>query len=284
MMGTLVKYTDLPSIAREWGIVLSDTAEQMLTRQGESFGRMANRELLPAAQELAVGAVRDLGLQATDAYDAARIGELLRGRFPELTTTDIRLAFDMYLVGDLDSEFRDLFGSVPQAFGKLSAMFVARVLRAYAQKRSKVRVELVKKIYEREAMRPPTKKDRYDMLTVLRDILHAIAEGKEPTFILTKSVQELLERCGILPGVIEPNESDRNTACKVVEKERGPRAAAAALRSIAADAMTEDFRAITQTKAVRRILVARCVELGKDGLDDCLRTEIERIKAEPTDA
>lgn len=85
------------------------------------------RQLLESMLHVFTAVAKDLNVEAPNQYTLARITEILLQYHKPLTMQDVKLAFELALVGELQVDNK--------AYGKLSIEYIGRILNAYKERR-----------------------------------------------------------------------------------------------------------------------------------------------------
>lgn len=186
----------------EIAIMTASTTQTIAER-----GVDASKELAKLLTTLSV----DLGCKYdknTWQYTCARLIWVIQNHFSQLSTGDVRIAFELLVVGGLDIEMQD-----SKCYGILSSQYISRVLNAYLTKRN----DAIAKAYDAQ---PPTiaePKNDVDSneywLNRLRDIYGKFKETQELDYQTTglHIIYEWLVTHGYANEVV-PLEEDRKRA------------------------------------------------------------------------
>lgn len=169
-MNTLTKYTpaEKASIAISKNGLNSDTLFLLRSAVGEQFTG-ADKTILDASTKTPIRDLSDsdltrslsttfyyisidIGYQIQNKnqwqYMMTRIAGVLKQYYPELTMSDIKAAFELMSIGELDDYLpHDYLGNAQKAhYQRMSIEYISRILNAYRKRRSSVLAAAVDKL------------------------------------------------------------------------------------------------------------------------------------------
>ncbi len=263
--------SELMLSANSTGVRLTSVERRILSIDGnrtiaESDGETLRKEV----RAILVGVFRDLGIvRQPDAFDATRLLDILKEYYGDMSTAEIKQAFELYAVGELNDHLpHDSKGQALQHFQQFSAMFYTQVIRAYRQRRSEAKKDVsgrvgVKLLEQKQAERDPYQ-DRATFYTVLRSVCTDIAHGNDPVFVITIEAESVLTKLKFLPASIVPTDYDVRTARSRMTRGRDAAVDESLGSLIEAGLVPEDLQHLARTVSVRRQLYQCLRELGPD--------------------
>lgn len=254
--------------ADELGVQMTGTQRKLLKSEGRrAISELDGPTLTNDCAALLMGIFRDLGISGTpDAYDGARFQGVLREHFGRLSVTDVKQAFEMYVVGDLDRLLPDKFGH----YNKFSATFYIQVLRAYRTLQLEAKLDVSGKtnllLIEQENQRRDPAADKCEFLRLLKGIMVEIAEGQAPVWIMSDSAEWTLKKLKLIPEAVTPEPYEVDSAVRRVTRQKDSAVELGIRRSIEQGIVPEDVSVGALQLAKRRALYNTLRELGPEGV------------------
>lgn len=250
-----VKATDRRLIMAEGCTTIAHTSDTDLTR---------------AVNAIVKGASRDMGIhQEPDAWDKTRFVDVLREYFPAMSTIDVKNAFELYVLGDLDPYLpKDKTGKPIGHYQKWSMQFYVAVLRAYrgrqleAKRDVSGKLELLLMEHEHAARDPF--EERCAFLGVLKGLIVQVANGEHPIMVLTASADYALKRIKLLPDAVVPTDEDVLTAREKLSHNKGSAVFAGFKSAMKAGIIPSDLESAAKAIAVRRLVRDEAKRIGPE--------------------
>jgi len=172
------------------------------------IGELSEEELSSSVSTLVMGITKMVGIKKIDEYQATLFHQFLRKYFFYLSVKEIKLAFELSIIGELNNYLpRDKNGTPDiQHYQNFSMEYVSKILKAYRKKRSFTRLkqkELPEARVNKETIRKEIIKDLINSFEKYRD------EGIKPTFILPFVQLRYLKEYGVIDFVKEPDEATK---------------------------------------------------------------------------
>lgn len=126
---------------------LTEIEKTIVLPEAQYLSEMDKRTAADKLAMLAGGIAKDLGINNTDEHYIARFVQMIYKYFSDYTVPEIKMAFEMLLIGRLD-KFLPSYNGEPDKnhYGKLSAEYVMKVLVAYKKFRNEVKDNIAKKM------------------------------------------------------------------------------------------------------------------------------------------
>jgi hypothetical protein len=262
----------------ESGIHVTSIERKML--KGAAYNKIADTPtnvLVQDARAIIANVMRDLGItRQPDAYDGARFVDILKEYFAYMTIVDVKQAFEMFVMGELDDVLpRGKDGNGFQHYQQFSVSFYTKVLQAYRSKQlqsmrsveGRVNLALVK---ETERKRDKSQ-DRREVLRILEGVAMSYARGDEPLFVMTALAETAFKHAGLLPKDIIPSEADIIAARQSLSRNKDQSVNSGFKNAMASGQMNDDLYAAGASIAAKRLLRTSCEALGECGVKERFR-------------
>lgn len=218
--------------------------EHVLVKVGESDLRIANAgveqpirlyedaDLINIVAKASKMICRDVGIKDWNnpeimKYDAMRFFTTLKNYYKDLSLKEVKMAFELAAVGELDEWLPKGKGGEPDKnhYQSFSMEYYTKILKAYRVKKNKVWTK-VKKALPPAEMRISDEQRKINKLAFLQDIYDAFDryknEGVEPNFILSIFYKEFVNR-GLIDGDEPTSKKSINRAYRNVLDSDAPR-------------------------------------------------------------
>ena len=277
---TATKKESLLERAEALQIALSGSEKKVLINaEVKNIGSFDDRELIDEVKSLLRFTYRDLGLQtAPDAYDCSRFMQLMREHYSDLTLSDLKSAFELYIMKKLDSWLPDRFGH----FQKFSASFYLTVIDAYRRYQGERRHSVRTKISKAELML--TSKEESEGETLLkitesmRDQCISLLNGGGLLLLGSETGYWVLQRLKILQESPSPTQGDIQDAKMGATRRASDFEKMRISNLIESAAMPEDIMIQARLIAERRVILSNLEEIGEAGVRFRFQWLIDQIK------
>ena len=263
------------SILSKLGEVNRDIAKAGLENP---IKEIEDKELVTKVGSLAVFIAKDYGIKtAPDQYEVTRFYDILRRYYKEFSLQEIKLAFELATVGELDEYLpRDKEGKPDKGhYQTFSVEYVTKILTAYKKRRSKLWVWVSQKNREAQANRTledPAKKKRIKdaFLGTVIDVYEEFRKtGRLTTTVPMRYVYKALSDANLCsPELPEPTEEQRQRVIENLkaDKSKGFHSKQAILRAASRGyepTIEATLLAETAYEAVKEVFM----ELDMDDID-----------------
>lgn len=278
--------SDLVLQAQSHGVTLNSVERRILAIDGQrKISDTPGHELLNEVRAILAGVFRDLGIaKQPDAFDASRFMDLLREYYSDFSSAEVKQAFELYAVGELDSHLpRDRSGAVLQHFQQFSAMFYTQILRAYRQRRNEAKRDVSGRVGLRLLEAADEERDPYadraTFYTVLRNVCTEIAAGGSPVYMVTLAAEAIFRKLKLIPAHLEPSPRDVHAARSHMTRGKDSAVEDGIRNMIDAGHMPDDLQHVAQGIALRRVLREELRRLGPQEVGRRFDWLIERLNA-----
>jgi hypothetical protein len=230
--------------------------------------------LLQDARAIVVNVMRDLGIsRQPDAYDGARFVDILKQYYGGMTIVDIKQAFEMYVMGELDADLpKGKDGAGFSHYQQFSASFYTKVLQAYRNRQlqsirsveGRMRLALVA---ESEAIRDKAA-DRMKVYDILEKAALDLSNGEEATLIMTAVAEAVYKQAALLPKEIVPSDADIVAARQGISRNKDSAVSAGLRNAMQQGTITDDLYAAASSVAAKRLLRKACEDVGAAVIKD----------------
>lgn len=262
---------DLLLQAEAFGLSVHSGDQRIIAAgSGKPLGELPPQVLLAEVKAIVQGACRDLGInKGADEYDATRFFDMLRQHFATMTVADVKQAFELYVLGELDKYLpHDGKGKPIAHYQQFSATFYVAVLRAYRAKQFDTRRHIAGKVQvlllEQEASQRDPYEVRCEMLEVLRDLSVAVARKENPLMTLVASSEWCLQKVKLLPPEILPTDDDMSRARVQLSHNRDSAVNSGIGASLRNGIIPDDLAARARFIAMRRMMREEAERLGPE--------------------
>lgn len=171
---------------------------------GLSIKQANEKELISAVAVASKFICRDVGIRTWDnkevmKYDAVRFFNILRRYYNDLTFSEVKMAFELALVGQLDEWLpKDRNGEPDKNhYQSFSLEYITKILNAYKSKKNKIWFKARKSLPVPITTATKEEKEMYRK-AFLNDIYIAfdayVQHGKRPRFILNIFIKEFVNQ------------------------------------------------------------------------------------------
>jgi hypothetical protein len=284
-MGSIVRYErgeDLILQANAHQVHINSKDRKVIIASGKKPVREYRQdELLQEITPLLTGLYRDIGIHGKpDAFDAARFTQSMVENFPDLSLTDVKVAFEMHILGDLAGYIdEDL-----KHYQQFSFSYYAKILKAYQQRRREVMHDVNGKLQLVQASngRSADQQRGHGTLAIVKQ-MWTLAETYlmkgEDHFIIHDAMLRVLKAAGVMPGPVAPLERDLYEAAAQLGRRADSAVVAGYRLAIEAGNPPNDVERIAGVAATRRELLRRLQELGIDKVYELLKDAEQRCRA-----
>lgn len=263
--------TDLLMQVDANGLHVRATDRRLINAEGcTTIAHTSDAELVRAVNAIVKGASRDMGIhQEPDTWDKTRFVDVLREYFQGMSTVDVKNAFELYVLGDLDAYLpKDKSGKPIGHFQKWSMQFYVAVLRAYRMRQLEAKRDVSGKLElllneHREAERDPYD-DRCLFLETLKGLIVQVANGEHPLMALTASADYTLKRLKLLPEAVSPTDDDVLVAREKLSHNKGSAVLASFKTAMKAGIIPSDLESASKAIAVRRLVRGEAMRIGPE--------------------
>jgi hypothetical protein len=282
-MSNIVVYTkgdELLQQANSLEVYVGSKDRKMIVAAGKkAIADYSQAELMHEIQSLTVGLFRVIGIhKAPDQFDNALLYQSLVERFSELTLTDVRNAFEMHIMGDLE-------GYVPKDhdhFQQFSFKFYAKILKGYMQKRREVMHDVNGKVQLRlmDNNRSEGQKSghgKLNLLRLLRENCHRYLMTGEDHFLIHDAMLSILKGIGLLEHIPEPSVEHLKAASADLSKRVDWSVANAYRKAIENGEAPENVRRVATVRATRQALHKAIQDAGIDRIDEMFAWGEQRV-------
>jgi hypothetical protein len=191
-----------------------DQAGQLIVQAAgqKPIGELSNDELIAGVNLLMQGVSRDIGLRNYDEYDATRLTGVLQRYYSRFSLHEVKLAFELAIMGKLDEYLTK--GSI-EHYQQFSILYITKILRAYEQYRGKTMLavsgllpEAKKELSEEEKVK--IDQDFFEMIQ--REFVAYRDDLKAPEFLVTLPVMRFLAKHELLDEEVEMTEVEQRQA------------------------------------------------------------------------
>lgn len=159
-------------------------------------GEEKERGLIERTGIIAKGIARDFAIRNIDRGDAFRFFDILKKYYSTLTLDEVRTAFELALVGELDPYLpKDRNGVADKNhYQAFSVEFVTRILNAYKSYRGKVwtKINVSSEKQEKEVTEEEKREFKEGFLSVIRDYYKSWSDGNGLVIMFPATVVEWL--------------------------------------------------------------------------------------------
>lgn len=258
---------DLLDRVQQASVPIDRIQERVL--KAEQHTRIADYDERTLVQEIGTfmkPLFRDLGIShEPERYDAARFMQAVREWFPTMTLAEVKLAFELHMMGKLPYE-----GKAPHHYQKFSFEFYTKVLKAYRQYQREARYELIQSVSRAallEAPKPDPGLAKYQLALMVRAAVREFYETGSLTVMMFPSVVRMFHYLGIVPDEMEVTKEDYQAAARKLSR-RAELLVVRQLKQLVEDGTVNDeLRAAGEAHCVRRHIMQGLREFGKDAVE-----------------
>lgn len=239
-MGTDIQLYRRPdallATAEGLGLLVSKQDRKLLT-VGDSINWQPISELPEAVQvqkigALLIGVFGDLGIsRKPEREDGARFMQLVVEHFGELGVSDMKAAFELYILGELDGHLprdKNAPRGVLHHYQQFSGAFYIQVLRAYKRKKSEAVMDLhgkVNTLLLEAATRSGIGEQRDAYLKLVRDQIQRWCKPRDGaeaqwTMLVDTTLADLLIKLKVMDGMPVATEADFEKAQNAIVKNK----------------------------------------------------------------
>jgi hypothetical protein len=215
--------------------------------KGVKFEQLTDGEIIRLIESMLKYLFRDIGIKSNpEPYDATRFMQIIRRYFNELTFEEIKLAFEMALMGELDPWLpKDRNGKTDiNHYQSFSVEYYSKILRAFQQCKKSV-IQKANVLALPEFHKPTPQEIRSSYLNFLDFILYEYRTTGEIRIINPMNTLEVLKELNLYDGEIEVSEEDQIRAMEFLTKQMADKMTG---RSV--EYYSNRFRAIDEIKVV----------------------------------
>lgn len=271
------------------GVTISAKDRRLISNKGvRPISTMTRHELVTElAGDKSTGSpgalqylMRDLGItRPPDAYDGTRFVQVVAEHFPMLTLQDIKSAFEMFVLGELDSWIQDhKFGHYQQ----FSVQFYTTVLRAYQRRQQQavhdVRGKVEMKLLEE---RKPQVNKAQIAIDFARSVLaqfECFVACTTNYIVMPYAVGRFMFKMGLITDEPEVREDDRKVAASKMSKGKDVSVAVAINKALAAGG-NDDVENLAKGIAIERAIANVLREQGIEKVREVIQAHIDRLTA-----
>lgn len=244
---------------------------RIIKAQGyKSIAKYNDNELTTICGKVVMGVMRNIGIhRQPDEFDGAQFMLTLKLHFADLTIEDVRNAFELFNLHELDPWLeKDAKGRPIDHFQQFSQRFYIAVLKAYQRKQHDTKHAVAGKVAfllhaKQEEERDPHA-DRAAFILVVKDIALAVGRGEERPYIMTAEMEYILFRAKLLPETFDITGDDRSRA-RITMTHNKDSAVGASINNILKDAgVHPELEGKARNYAVRRLFKANAIALGQE--------------------
>lgn len=171
------------------------------------------------------GVFRDLGIaQEPDQYDGARFLQAVKDYFPKLSVNDIKVAFELYVLHELDKFLPMQKGKVIAHYQQFSMSFWSEVLRAYQRRQGEAMIGVSQKVSTlllEQRNEDNYGADRVRYLRMLRWIVYRFCQAKGEArlpLLVDRRLCQLMVRLKVLKEVPTPTKADKEKSMEELSR------------------------------------------------------------------
>lgn len=187
-------------LPKEMMIAQAATKDDIATERAESEPRLIDK-----VATLITYLAKDVGIKNIEQYTTTRIYDILTKYYSDLTISEIKIAFEILMLGDIDAWLpKDQHGNPNRNhYQEFSIEYLTKVLNAYRRKRAEINVKVDRLLPE-----PPdiTEQDKLDNIEYCKkEIERSYAKYKEtgtmPEIFIPHIYIRYLKEYGVLPEI-----------------------------------------------------------------------------------
>lgn len=274
------KETGLVAHAEQHDIELRSTERKMLMAASRKQVRdYTTQELVDELKAFIPALCRDLGMQRTpDQYDQTRFFQTLTDHYADLTLSDVKVAFEMHMLGELDGHYGD---RKPHHYQMFSFEFYTAVLRAYRQALKELQVRVTQdinaniRLLEQREVNPGIGK---------LALVHLVREATKEYFVsgnwevlISPPVARMLQRLGLVEEDMPAFTNwDLGEAVRSLTRRMTPVVQQAERRKLQDGEVSEEVKSRAAVVQMRRMAIARMDGLGWPELE-CRFNDLEQL-------
>lgn len=276
---------DLLMQATANGVSVPANEERLiLSADGATVGQMADRELGQAVKMLLQGIYHMCGIRADITIaDEATFFSFLQRWFHSFTLVDVKMAFEFYVVGELDRYLpKDKHGEPSHKhYQTFSAEFYTPILRAYRKRQQEAKMTVSSKVAVallEAAPKPDPKEVRLGCIAIMREAAVALCEGGEARYMMNPTYMGILWEVGLLPESFEITDTDVATAKREFCRRKHHAVASSLAKVIEEGLIPQDIRTQAELTAVRREF-RQCSEMmGREEVEKRFDELIQKVQ------
>jgi len=185
--------------------IIESEKQPIRTVDKQTIGKMLPNVIMHVA--------KDVGILDVDKYSLIRTVDIIGRYYSALSLTEIKLAFELLMVGELDQHLPQSYGQPDKNhYNKFTPEYVTKVLNAYKRRKNKAIIKLVNNQPKQEALPKPKKLVFSDFLNELLVRYNAFTLGKYIPYMRPYPVLAFFKHIGISKSIPEYNK-------KLLEKE-----------------------------------------------------------------
>jgi len=207
---------------------LSDLENQICTTWLQKpIHSIPERELIKLIGSIAKHTARDAGIKSgVDEYEMTRFMDILRKYYREFTIEEIKLSFELCVVGELDEYLpKDREGNADKNhYQVFSVEYITKVLNAYRKRKTEIWNKVYKCLPEPQHVISEAEKKEID-LSVRKQIAEKYIkyrdENVRPVFYVHIAIFAVLRDCGIITSYqFETSKESIEKAFREIFKDR----------------------------------------------------------------
>jgi hypothetical protein len=215
--------------------------------KGQKFEQLSDGEIVRLIENMLEYLFRDIGIKSSpQPYDAVRFMQIIRRYFNDLTFEEIKLAFEMALMGELDPWLpKDRSGRVDiNHYQSFSVEYYSKILKAFQQCKKSV-IQKANVLALPEYHKPTPQEIRSSYLNFLDFILYEYRTTGEIRIINPLNALEVLKELNLYEGEISVSDEDQIKAMEFLTKQL-----AGKMTGKTVEYYSTRFRAIDEIKIV----------------------------------
>jgi len=283
-MSNVVVYTQGDELLRQANALqvhIASKDRKMIVAAGKKCIRdYGQDELLAEIPSLLAGLFRVLGIhKEPDQFDKAKFYQAMTEHFGDLTLTDVRIAFEMHIMGDLH-------GYVPEKhdhFQQFSFAYYAKVLKGYQQRRREVMHDVNGKVQLSLMENNRSEEDRKGLgkLNLLRHLhqqCHQYLMTGKDEFVIHDKTLAIFKGIRLLEQIPEPTPDQVAEAAASLSRRNDSSVASAYRKAIEAGNAPDNVMAVAMVSAARKALLKAINDAGIDRIDEMFEWGEQRVK------
>lgn len=191
----------------------------------ETVSDIPPEEIREKFGNLVRGITQDIGIKRTDDFEVIRFIQIIRSYYSQYTLQEVRLAFELSMIGELDDYLqKDRYGNPDKNhYQSFSVEYVVRIMNAYKVLRNNTLYKCNKiKTIENKVTREDIDKYRENTINNLRKY-YLLYKYKGITYdrINEQIIYTWLDRLGLAEEVVTTSEDMSNAVNRMINKSRG---------------------------------------------------------------